>query len=89
MDVLFDTAAWSGESLAREAAHCRFAVVILSLGCGRKAAITIVSRYVPLGAAVHVATDKLGTKDRCLKFPCSGGKEGWAEWLRGPKDKES
>jgi len=68
LGVLFGTAAWSDESLARGATHCRFAVVILSLGCGGKATITIVSRYGPLGAAVHVATDTLETKKDVLNL---------------------
>lgn len=87
--VLFGNVAWSDESLAREAACCRFRVVILCLGCGGKAVIAMVSRYVPLGAAVRTATDKSGTKEGFLKFPPSRGKKSWAEWLRGHKDKES
>lgn len=79
LDVPFGTVAWSDDSLAREATPCRFAVVILSLGCGRKAANAIVRTYVPLDAAVHMATDKLGTKEGSLKFPSGAGKESWAE----------
>lgn len=87
--VLFRNIAWSDESLAREAALCRFRVVILCLGCCGKAVITMVSMYVPLSAAIHTATDKSGTKEGCLKFPSSRRKKSWAEWLRGHKDKES
>lgn len=87
LDVFFGTTAWSDESLAKEAAHCRFTVVILNLTCGRKAAIA--SRFVTLGTAVHTSTDKLGTKEGYLKFPSCRGKKSWAEWLREHKNHRS